>query len=1832
MKRFFKLLLALLLILGSISIQIKPQETLVHAETISSRTARIHYQRADGDYTRWAVYAWNKNQQPGDTLKDVKLAFTQSDAFGAYVDIDLDQFDTPVQDLGFLVFKYLGDEVDFSGGPQSGDYGIETSNVEIGHFTNAYVRDGEANLVDDPFYQGSERVKTLRIHYQRPDGNYTPWNLWIWTSVNGELNRDSRVEFTGSDSYGVYVDIDTSQWKLSQTMGIIVRTDEWAKDPDGDRFISLFMSDDNPEGLKEVFLKSNDSTMYDKDGNVLDTNISALQLKKIGYLGNNQIEIEGLSGLNDPSILLVDQDGTLLTATREAFSTGSLSAYFTVAGAGIDIRKRYRLQVVDTTSEKINVSAVSELKYSSYYETSDFKSKYEPTRGSVTFGATITSNQTTFNVWTPTATSVILNVYDSGTPQPQEAVSQYPLTLGDKGVWSAVVNENLEGKYYTYSITNYGKTQETADLYTYSSGANGIRTMVVDPYKKFAADTDQFVTTKPEDAILYEAHVRDLTTSPTTSVSEANRGKFNGVVERGTTNGSGQKTSFDHIVDLGVTHVHFLPVFDFYTIDETKVNEPDTCTGLDCASSQFNWGYDPQNYTSIEGSYSSNPYDGNVRMEEFKNMVEQFHSEDIGVVMDVVYNHVYSGSEGASDNLFEKTVPDYYFRMTPTGSFSNGSACGNETASDHTMFRNYMLDSLKVWAEVYKVDGFRFDLMALHDIETMNMIADELRAINPNVVLYGEGWHAGGAALDETKQAKKANAYLLHDIGVFNDDIRDGIKGSVFESTQAGFITGNNTTAEFKDKTIFGILGATQRIGGLTPYTSNGKQVINYVSAHDNLTLYDKLVASTSKGNLSDEAYTKKLINLQIMANTIVLTSNGIPFIHAGAELMRSKGGDHNSYNKPDAVNQINYDNLNTYGIVNEYYKGLIETRKNHPIFKMVDKTSIQTNEKILDPISGATNSSFGYELYDANQSDDWNKVAVLLNASPDQTYTYQLTAGKWHVFADSTQIQTNFSTTMTFEAAIATNNTIAVKPNSLVMVYMSDADDLSALINKVKEKDTYNPLQYTKATWQALASKISEAQAILDNPDEYTKADVDQMIIDLTQKYDALEMMNQGDTAEDAIQINSKEDYFIFMETILNKFDYTNKYVVLNTSIDFEGAEVDALGAKEGLSLTNFNGTFDGHGNTLSNATFKSETGNYVGMFASLGGQGTIKNMVLDNVQVNGTYAVGSVVGFNDGIIENVFVNSSVKGNDRVVGGVVGYNSGIIRNVHFEGNVASDTSIVGGIAGMNTDTIENSIVSASVKGGAYAGVVTGHNTGTIQQVVVLPYAPLLNSGVKVLVDYNSVGATIDSIYYDETMIESEVVSQVGTLSNVHKITGDDWFTSDTLQLDNAIFLQREPSEDYVYYPELQALQVVDMQRSETLAQVGRIEIDVETLTAELWKGQSLQDATVSIKTTPNVSFAWVDTNEVIVNQTTAKATLTSTNKRYKDKSVDVPLLVKRHANRLSASVDEAEIVDGTPSKLTIQLVDGWVQGTIQVKDQTTGEILFTAPLQVATLQIDVTLQTGNHELLVTFSDQYGDTSTAILNVHVVNDKTALIKLVKDSLLLRSSDYTQVSWDTMLQERTLSQLVLDKDTARQSEIDAHVEAMKNVIDTLNPVLRISQDEKHLATLKHQGEVALGVNLFVEKQAMDDTLMNAIKVLFDENKLAMNKYRIYNEDHPVYEVMLKDEKGELVEVAGSLVLRVYTTKDLRKENVVIAHIHNDTKELLKPIAYGEENGRYYLEVQVSNLSPFIIMVENISTPDKAADKDTVNTADTSQTPLYLMLLIGAMFVFIRRKRA
>ena len=626
----------------------------------------------------------------------------------------------------------------------------------------------------------------------------------------------------------------------------------------------------------------------------------------------------------------------------------------------LDITKSYKVEITGFDS-KIAVPM-------HVFDCDEFIQNYTYARNDL--GATINGGETTFKLWAPTASKVVLNLFTFG--HEGTAYETVEMTKGERGVWFCTVKCG-HGTYYTYTVTSTVGENEATDPYARSVGLNGNRSMVVDLTrtnpdgwnKEFKTGIKSY-----SEAIIWEVHVRDFSNK----IASSNyKGKYLAFTERGLVNEHGQPVGVDYLVELGITHVHLLPVYDFATIDEATSED------------EFNWGYDPKNYNAPEGSYSTDPYNGEVRIKEYKQMVKALHDAGIGVIMDVVYNHTYD-----TNSSFQKIVPYYYYRYTSTGANSSASGCGNDTASERYMYGKFIVDSVKYWASEYDLDGFRFDLMGLHDLQTLKNVEVAVHSINPEAVIYGEGWEMG-STIDGSAMANQSNIFKIESsegaigsVAVFNDVTRDGIKGNVFDTAAKGYINGaGNANVE---NVLFGIKGGT---GTDVEWTVNNAMVINYMSAHDNLTLWDKLLASTS------DATDETRCAMTRLGATLIMVSKGTPFWQAGEEMLRTKGGNENSYKSSDEVNNIDWSVLNPSSAQNDmmkYYRHLIKIRKTYGVF--TDVHSVLTEAKLTD---GRFTVLF--------ESADDGK-AMLISNPTSVTMSYELQRG-WYMVVNGTDADT---------------------------------------------------------------------------------------------------------------------------------------------------------------------------------------------------------------------------------------------------------------------------------------------------------------------------------------------------------------------------------------------------------------------------------------------------------------------------------------------------------------------------------------------------------------------------------------------------------------------------------------------------------------------------------------------------------------------------------------------------------------------------------------------------------------------------------------------------------
>lgn len=820
----------------------------------------------------------------------------------------------------------------------------------------------------------------LTLYWTKFSGvNLETSDMWIWWS-----GKDGSGYMMHECSYGGKVVVNVPE--DVEEVGFIVRTNcsnpggsSWGdatKDYDQDRFAVI-------TGRNTViYLKSGDGNQYmSSDRGVtleqikLFTIANMTTLRSIQYSVSPQVKIE-----NTDEVKLFEGDKEIKIFSISTLGKSSATGLVTTE-EDLDISKSYSLRINGFGDKSVVPLGV--------FGSKDFAEKYNYDGE---LGAIVNGTTTEFKLWAPTASKVVLNLFEKGNGD--DAYAKIEMEKGEKGVWEKTVQNCGHGVYYTYSVTTSVGEQEAVDPYARSAGVNGNRGMVVDLGKTDPDgwDSVSYMTTTKNytDAVIWEVHVRDFSNKIADSKY---KGKFLAFTERGLKNSYGVPVGVDYLLDLGITHVHLMPSYDFATIDETN------------SVDEFNWGYDPKNYNVPEGSYSTDPYNGEVRVNEFKRMVQSLHNAGLAVVMDVVYNHSYDGNSN-----FNKIVPYYYYRYTASGANSSASGCGNDTASERYMFRRFMVDSVSYWTEEYKVDGFRFDLMGLHDLETMREIEQTLHKINPNAIIYGEGWTMGSTT-DGSKQANQTNISQITAsegasgaVSVFNDAIRDGLKGSVFDSKSTGYINGSARANMYSVK--FGINGGS---GVGASWSVDNSSVINYMSCHDNLTLWDKLSIANGRDSLETRLAMNRL------GATIVMMSAGTPFMQAGEEMLRSKACDENSYKSSDSINNINWDLLTTDSIQYQmmtYYKGLIALRKSSPLF---------TESGVIRTFDIDTKTGFMAVKFEK----DTNSALLILN--PTTAAVSYTVDGIWNSYVDGVNAGVNVLSTVNGSVSVPAYSAIVL-------------------------------------------------------------------------------------------------------------------------------------------------------------------------------------------------------------------------------------------------------------------------------------------------------------------------------------------------------------------------------------------------------------------------------------------------------------------------------------------------------------------------------------------------------------------------------------------------------------------------------------------------------------------------------------------------------------------------------------------------------------------------------------------------------------------------------------
>ena len=877
---------------------------------------------------------------------------------------------------------------------------------------------------------------TIKVHYFREDGDYEPWEVHMWNGVESlDATRDFELEevvYEGT-TYGAtatyYADA-ADIW-----VGFIIKKPDWTKDPDGDRQIDV---SDVLSGTVHV---------YAKTGSALEDFIVDKSEAQVGA---------------KVTAAVYDSITGLLTVTTAVPIEGNLKGAFVLEGPDGEM-KITDVSNVEGTSDyvisykgEINADEIFTIYYKgtpcvvtvpNVYSTEFFENEF--TYEGSDLGAAWSKDSTFFRLWAPTASAVSVNLYTAGNDG--ELIASHEMAKDVNGTWIATVEGDLNGTYYTYSVTRKGETIEAVDPYARTTGVNGDRGMIIDLDSTDPAgwENDTYVTQKSyTDAVIWELHVRDFSIDETSGMT--NKGKYLAFTERGTkVPGTEISTGVDYMVDLGVNYVHLLPVYDINSVDET--------TG------GYNWGYDPKNYNVPEGSYSTDPYNGAVRVSEFKQMVQSLHDAGIGVVMDVVYNHV----ADAGNFCFNKIVPGYFSRIHDDGSYQSNSGCGNDTASERSMVSKYIVDSVLYWAEEYHIDGFRWDLVGLIDYETINAVMEAVRAVNPNIIFYGEGWEMctwttkDGYVNKMTIQPNDTKVNTEKGVfAFFNDTIRNAIHGGVFTATDKGFVSGNMNgstkmvvSAGYTANSLWGSNGSSVD----TPL-----QTINYASCHDNYTLFDNLTIDVMDANGCTAAEAAELAaDMNSLAAAYYITAQGVPFIHAGEEMLRSKpdaaqenGFNHNSYSAGDEINSFKWGNLQNelYAGSRDYYRGLIAFRAAHPAMRLTTKAEINAAMTELETentnVIAFVNNGAGLE----------DAIVSIFNAdSTAQTVT--LPEGKWSICVNKDTAGTEVLRTV--------EGTVEVESTS-AMILVAAAADAVVDTDPVEEEETKG---FFASLWESIVN-----------------------------------------------------------------------------------------------------------------------------------------------------------------------------------------------------------------------------------------------------------------------------------------------------------------------------------------------------------------------------------------------------------------------------------------------------------------------------------------------------------------------------------------------------------------------------------------------------------------------------------------------------------------------------------------------------------------------------------------------------------------------------------------
>lgn len=966
--------------------------TPVQEVQAAGTTLIVHYGgREDNSYDGWNLWLWEEGSE------GKQLDFTTEDEFGkiaiyqckgnpariGYIvrlngweakDVDSDRFAEVTGDVIEIWVTSGVEEVQTSAPDGYSSYDFTAMEEER---LGAYDKEGALKI---------------NLHYYNYDEDYemTEGYAWLGDGIGGTY------PVVDTDEFGAVIHIGFTDYEGVDTVGLKMY-EKGSADASVDRKVDISQAAD---GVLDIYtVQGNPKVWYNsEEADKMPVITSAAYGDTTKKL---VIEVSKPIDTSNPEeegshFTVSDQDGKTYEIVKAwSDELGIVTSAYIIMKEPLSMENTYTITREGYGGATVGVGdaySSDAFEESYYYDGDDL-------------GAVYTKEKTAFRLWAPTASEVQLNLYQTG--DGDDLISTDVMTKDVKGTWVLEKEGDLNGTYYTYSVTVEGVTREAVDPYARTTGVNGDRGMVLDlasTNPEGFADQKRPAFGNATDAVIYEAHVRDLTIDESSGAE--NKGKYLGLTETGTTNSAGLSTGLDYIKDLGVTHIQLLPVYDYATVDESKTD-----------SSQYNWGYDPKNYNVPEGSYSTDPFNGEVRVKEFKEMVQSFHGNEIRVVMDVVYNHTYS----IEDFCYQSIVPDYFFRKDGD-SYSNGSGCGNETASDRAMVRKYIVDSVVYWVTEYHIDGFRFDLMGAIDMETMKAVREALDEIDPTIIIYGEGWTGGDSVLNSSERSTKNNTFRIEGVGAFSDDIRDGIKGNVFDGLDQGFVNGKSG---MENAIRFGVVGATEN--DQVDYENYEKsdnwwagspgQSINYVSCHDNYTFWDKLSVSNPDTSVEDRTSMNKL------ASAIVFTSQGVSFFQAGEEILRSKPIEgeegvysENSYNMPDYTNAIRWDTLTDNQDVRDYYKGLIAFRKEHGALRMTTTEDVQDNLKFLDV---DTDNVVAYTISGQPNGEKAEEIFVVYNANPEAVEISLPSDGKWNVYVNGEKAGTKVIETVSKKLSV---------------------------------------------------------------------------------------------------------------------------------------------------------------------------------------------------------------------------------------------------------------------------------------------------------------------------------------------------------------------------------------------------------------------------------------------------------------------------------------------------------------------------------------------------------------------------------------------------------------------------------------------------------------------------------------------------------------------------------------------------------------------------------------------------------------------------------------------